>query len=192
MSSKKQILTIVFGRFNPPTVGHERLIKKALEIAGEGELRIYPSRRKDSRNNPLDPDMKIEFLRKIFPKNKQIIINNPNMKTIFDVLAEAGKEGFSEINIVVGSDREQEFERITSKYNGILYSFNAIRVMSAGFRDPDIDGVDGMSASRLRKAVENMDLASFRSGTPISVSDYDARIIFDAVRKGMGLIEPDQ
>ncbi len=181
------MLTIVFGRFNPPTVGHERLIRKAIEIAGEGDLRIYPSRTQDTKKNPLDPKTKIEYMRKMFPEQKKNIINDPDIKTIFDVLVAADQEGVSEIIIVVGSDRQEEFERITRKYNGMLYSFVAITVISAGLRDPDLEGEGGISASKMREAVANDNFDFFQCGTPKVFGYEETKAIFDAVRRGMGL-----
>ena len=185
-------ITVVFGRFNPPTTGHERLIRSAQKIARGGHLRIYPSRKQDKDKNPLDPIQKIEYMRKVFPEHKDNIIDNENIKTIFDVLVAAYQQGYSEINIVVGSDRREEFERITEKYNGNLYAFNTIKVLSAGFRDPDMGGVNGISASKMRKAATNNDFPSFRRGMPSIASDQYTRSIFDAVREGMGLIESDR
>ena len=182
-------ITVVFGRFNPPTSGHERLIRSAQRIADGGQLRIYPSRKQDRDKNPLDPIQKIEYMRKIFPEHKDDIIDNENIKTIFDVLVAAYQQGYSEVNIVVGSDRQEEFERITAKYNGNLYAFNSLKVLSAGFRDPDIEGVNGISASKMRIAATNNDFSSFRRGMPSSASDQYTRSIFDAVREGMGLVD---
>jgi hypothetical protein len=146
-------LTIVFGRFNPPTVGHDKLLKSAVRISAGGDVKIYPSRTQDPKKNPLDPDMKISFMKKMFPDFKEIIINDDNMRSIFDVLINANEEGYSSVNIVVGSDRQAEFENLAQKYNGDLYNFDLIRVVSAGVRDADADGVEGMSASKMRKAV---------------------------------------
>jgi hypothetical protein len=97
--------------------------------------------------------MKISFMKKMFPDFKEIIINDDNMRSIFDVLINANEEGYSSVNIVVGSDRQAEFENLAQKYNGDLYNFDLIRVVSAGVRDADADGVEGMSASKMRKAV---------------------------------------
>jgi phosphopantetheine adenylyltransferase len=146
-------LTIVFGRFNPPTVGHDKLLKSANRISAGGDVKIYPSRTQDPKKNPLDPDMKISFMKKMFPDFKEIIINDDNMRSIFDVLINANEEGYSSVNIVVGSDRQAEFENLAQKYNGDLYNFDLINVISAGVRDADADGIEGMSASKMRKAV---------------------------------------
>jgi len=178
-------LTIVFGRFNPPTVGHDKLLKSAKRISAGGDIKIYPSRTQDPKKNPLDPDMKISFMKKMFPDFEEIIINDDNMRSIFDVLINANQDGYSSVNIVVGSDRQAEFENLAQKYNGDLYNFDLIRVVSAGVRDADADGVEGMSASKMRKAVIDNDYDSFRKGTPKTLDDTDTKALFNAVRQGM-------
>ena len=178
-------LTIVFGRFNPPTVGHDKLLKSAKRISAGGDVKIYPSRSQDPKKNPLDPDNKVSFMKKMFPDFKENIINDDEMKTIFDVLVTADEEGYSSVNIVVGSDRQAEFENLAQKYNGELYNFDLIRVVSAGVRDADAEGVEGMSASKMRKAVIDDDFDSFRKGTPKTFDDADTKALFNAVRQGM-------
>jgi hypothetical protein len=179
-------LTVAFGRFNPPTVGHEKLLKSARKAAIGGDLKIYPSRTQDPKKNPLDPDMKISFMKKMFPDFEENIINDDEMKSIFNVLIAATEAGYRNVNIVVGSDRQAEFENLAQKYNGDLYEFDLIRVISAGVRDADAEGVAGMSASKMRKAVMDDDFDSFRKGAPKTLDDGDARALFDAVRQGMG------
>ena len=178
-------LTIVFGRFNPPTIGHDKLLKSAKRISAGGDVKIYPSRSQDPKKNPLDPDNKVSFMKKMFPDFKENIINDDQMKTIFDVLVTADEEGYSSVNIVVGSDRQAEFENLAQKYNGELYNFDLIRVVSAGVRDADAEGVEGMSASKMRKAVIDGDFESFRRGTPKTLDDADTKALFNAVRQGM-------
>ena len=150
-------LTTAFGRFNPPTAGHEKLLQAARKAAVGGPLKIYPSRSQDPKKNPLDPDMKISYMKKIFPDYEEEIINDSEMKTIFDVLTTAFEDGYKNVNIIVGADRQAEFENLATKYNGELYDFDNIRVISAGVRDADAAGVEGMSASKLRKAVADDD-----------------------------------
>jgi len=179
-------LTIVFGRFNPPTIGHDKLLKSAKRISSGGDVKIYPSRTQDPKKNPLDPDMKISFMKKMFPDFEEMIVNDNDMRSIFDVLIAANEEGYSNVNIVVGSDRQAEFENLAQKYNGDLYNFDLIRVVSAGVRDADADGVEGMSASKMRKAVLDNDFDSFRRGTPKTLNDADTQSLFNAVRQGMG------
>ena len=180
-------LTITFGRFNPPTVGHGKLLSAARKASAGGDLKIYPSRSQDPKKNPLDPDMKISFMRKMFPDYAKNIINDSEMKSIFNVLILANEDGYKNVNIVVGSDRQAEFENLANKYNGELYDFEEIRVISAGVRDADAEGVEGMSASKMRKAVADDDFDSFRKGTPKELNDIETQSLFDAVFNGMKL-----
>jgi len=178
-------LTTAFGRFNPPTIGHEKLLQAAKKAASGGDLKIYPSRTQDNKKNPLDPDMKVSYMRKMFPDFEEQIINDPDMRSIFDVLTAASEEGYKNINIVVGADRQAEFDNLAQKYNGELYDFDLIRVISAGVRDADAEGVEGMSASKLRKAVVDDDFDSFKRGVPKGIDDGDKQALYNAVRQGM-------
>ena len=181
-----ETLTVAFGRFNPPTVGHEKLLSAAKKASAGGDLKIYPSRTQDPKKNPLDPDTKIGFMKKMFPEYEENIVNDDEMRSIFNVLVTASEQGYAAVNIIVGSDRQSEFENLAQKYNGELYEFELIRVISAGVRDADAEGVEGMSASKMRKAVMDDDFDSFRKGTPKELDDGDTRTLFDAVRQGMG------
>jgi len=182
-----ETLTVVFGRFNPPTVGHGKLLSAAKKASAGGDLKIYPSRSQDPKKNPLDPDMKVSYMKKMFSEYEDDIVNDDEMKSIFDVLIAANEDGYTSINIIVGSDRQAEFENLATKYNGELYDFEEIRVISAGVRDADAEGVEGMSASKMRKAVADGDFESFRKGTPKELDDGDTQALFDAVRQGMGI-----
>ena len=179
-------LTLAFGRFNPPTVGHEKLLQMARKAASGGDLKIYPSRTQDPKKNPLDPDMKVSFMKKMFPDFDENIINDDEMRSIFNVLQTADGE-YKNVTIIVGSDRQSEFESLATKYNGELYNFDNIRVVSAGVRDADAEGVEGMSASKMRKAVVDDDFEAFKRGVPSSVKDADAQALYDAVRTGMNI-----
>jgi nicotinamide mononucleotide adenylyltransferase len=178
-------LTIVFGRFNPPTIGHDKTFNMAKKVSVGGDLKIYPSRTQDPKKNPLSPEVKIHYMRKMFPQYEDNIIDDPDMKTIFNVLVTAAEEGYANVNIVCGSDRQSEFENLAQKYNGDLYNFDLIRVISAGVRDADAEGVMGMSASKMRKAVMDNDFATFRRGTPKTLDDAETQALFDQVRQGM-------
>jgi hypothetical protein len=190
-SSKEQVpeeggtLTIVFGRFNPPTVGHDKTFNMAKKVSVGGDLKIYPSRTQDPKKNPLSPEVKIQYMRMMFPEYDDNIIDDPKMKTIFNVLVSASEEGYSNINIVCGSDRQSEFENLSQKYNGDLYNFDLIRVISSGVRDSEATGVMGMSASKMRKAVVDNDFSTFRRGTPKTLNDAETQALFDQVRQGM-------
>ena len=178
-------MTVAFGRFNPPTTGHEKLLNKVKQVAGKGNYEIYPSRSNDPKKNPLDPDTKVGYMQQMFPQHAKHIMNDPNAKTIFDVLKGANKKGAKSVNIVVGQDRQKEFENLANKYNKNLYDFDRINVVSAGDRDPDGEGVTAMSASKLRKAAADDDFDTFRTGIPRSMNDQNARNLYLALQKAM-------
>ena len=180
-------LTLAFGRFNPPTAGHEKLIQAADKASAGGDMKIYPSRTQDNKKNPIDPDMKVSYMRKMFPDYKDNIINDPQMRSIFDVLVAASEEGYKSVNIIVGSDRLGEFENLAMKYNGDIYNFDEIKTISAGPRDDEAEGVGGVSSSKQRKAVMDDDFKAFKRGLPKTVKDADAQALFDAVRTGMSV-----
>ena len=179
----KGTATVAFGRFNPPTVGHEKLMNAAKSASKGGDYGIYPSRSQDDKKNPLSPDEKIAFMRQLYPKHGERIVNDGEMKTIFNVLKKANEDGYSSINIVVGADRQAEFEKLALKYNGELYDFEDINVVSAGDRDPDAEGIEGMSASKLRKAASEDDFKTWLSGMPSKVDEKLAKSIFSSVKR---------
>ena len=178
-------LTIAFGRFNPPTAGHEKLLKKVANVAKDGDYVIYPSRSHDPKKNPLDPDTKIGFMKQMFPDHAEHIQNDANAKSIFDVLKSAHEQGYTGVNVVVGSDRLPEFEKLTNTYNGKLYDFQSINVISAGERDPDADDVSGMSASKLRAAAASNDFESFMQGMPKSMDEKKSKQLFSQIQQSM-------
>ena len=184
-----QTLTLVFGRFNPPTVGHKKLLDGAKSVAGDGDIKIYPSRSNDPKKNPLEPGQKTELMKKMFPSHSENIVNDESVKTIFDALELANNDGYSNIKIVVGSDRVSEFDNLAQKYNGELYDFEEIETISAGERDEDSDDVSGMSASKMRKAAAEEDFATFRTGIPDNLDDKTAKQIMNTVRKAMKVEE---
>ena len=187
----KGTLTIAFGRFNPPTIGHQQLMDTAAAAsqADGGDYVIYPSRSQDKKKNPLDPDTKISYMRQMFPAHSERIVNDAANKTIFDVLKKAHNDGYTNVRIVGGSDRVKEFEKLSNNYNGQLYAFDAIEVVSAGERDPDAKGVEGMSASRMRLAAAEGDFRKFREGLPPDMKRKSAQELFDSVRASMGINE---
>ena len=180
-------LTLVFGRFNPPTTGHKKLLDTAKGISGDNDFRIYPSRSHDPKKNPLDPGTKIKFMKKMFADYEEEIVNEKDMKTIFDVLLTAQEEGYKEVTIVVGSDRLGEFKNLATKYNGDLYDFESIAVVPGGTRDSDEDDVTGMSASKIRKAVKDDDRKAFERGVPSSLGDDEINNLWNELKRSMGL-----
>ena len=181
-------VTFVFGRFNPPTIGHEKLFNTLKKVSRGGAYRIYASKSQDPKKNPLAFKDKVKFLRKMFPKHARNIMADPDVRTVLDIAVKLYDQGFTKVTMVAGSDRIKEFDVLLNKYNGVdsrhgFYQFEgAIRVVSAGERDPDSEGVSGMSASKLRALAGAGDLQKFAQGVP-----GDGIDLYYAVRKGMGL-----
>ena len=185
-------LTFGFGRFNPPTTGHEKLMDTISKTAGEGgQYRVYPSRSQDAKKNPLDPREKIDYMRKMFPKHANAIVDDENTRTIFDVLKGAHAKGFKTVNVVVGSDRVKEFENLANKYNGQLYDFDKINIVSAGERDSTAKGVEGMSASKLRKAAMDDDYETFSSGISKNIDDKSTKKLYNTIQKAMRKVKSE-
>lgn len=185
----KGTLTIAFGRFNPPHLGHLQLMDTAAGAAeAEGsDYMIIPSRSQDKKKNPLDADTKVSIMRQMFPQHSERIANDANTRTIFDVLKKAHNDGYANVRIVGGADRVKEFDKLANNYNNNLYQFDNIEVVSAGDRDPDSEGVEGLSASRMRLAAAEGDFKTFRAGMPPDMRPKDAKAIFDTVRASMGI-----
>ena len=179
---------VVFGRFNPPTTGHEKLLKSAASEASRtgADLRIYPSRTVDAKKNPLQPGTKIEYMQKMFPDYENDIKDDPNAKTIFDVLVACNNLAYKSVTIVVGQDRLAEFQGLAQKYNGELYEFEEIKVISAGARDADAEGLEGMSASKMRDAAAKDDFKAFAKGIP-NIGNMDKKNLYNILQKSMGV-----
>jgi len=182
-------VAFTFGRFNPPTIGHEKLISK-VAMQPTNDYRIYVSRSYDGNKNPLKPNDKLLYLKKMFPKFASKIKLNPS-NMVLEILTDLYNLGYRSLTMVVGSDRINEFSTILKKYNNVksrhgFYNFNNIKVVSAGDRDPDEEGAIGMSASKLRTYAQTGDYSSFSKGIP-NLSVKDKKDLFNDVRKGMNL-----
>ena len=189
--AKEKGATFTFGRFNPPTTGHAKLVKK-LEASSKGGFTplIYTSHSSDPKKNPLSYKQKISYLKKFFPKVG--VINTP-ARTIFEIVTDLHNKGFTDVRMVVGSDRVKEFDMLIKKYNGQkgkhgFYKFNSIQIVSAGERDPDADDVSGMSASKMRALASEDDFDAFVDGVP-SKNKRIAQSLYKDVRTGMGIKE---
>jgi len=183
-----------FGRMNPPTVGHGKLMDMLSSKAGRNPYKVFLAQGQDAKKNPLSYSDKIKHIRKMFPKHGRNVLLNKKVKTVFDALVNLYDQGFKRITMVVGEDRVTEFKILLEKYNGTkarhgFYNFERIRIISAGQRDPDSDGVEGMSASKQRANAKDNDFSSFSQGLPKSLSNKDAKKLFNDVRVGMGLKE---
>jgi len=184
-------VVIVFGRFNPPTIGHEKLLNRAAKEAEKNgyDLKIYPSRSQDKKKNPLDAGAKIDYMRQMFPKYADSIVDDANSKTIFNVMIGANEGGYKNMKIMVGADRLGEFQGLSHKYNGELYNYDSLEVVSAGDRDPDAEGAEGMSASKLRLAASDGDFKSFAKGVPNTLTNQKKMELYNTLRKSMGMKE---
>ena len=194
MEKSGDTAVFTFGRLNPPTTGHGKLIDAMAREQGKNagsKMHVFVSHSQDAKKNPLDYKRKVAYIRKMFPKYAKNILTD-KAKTIFEVAVSLHNKGYKSIIMVVGSDRVDEFERLLNEYNGVqskhgYYGFDNVEVVSAGDRDPDSDSVEGMSASKMRKAAMDGDLDSFKQGVP---SDFkDAEKLYRDVRKSMGIRE---
>ena len=208
-------LTIGFGRFNPPHAGHGKLMdiaaqSAAMEMENDPELEsdymIIPSRTSDPKKNPLDADSKVATMRQMFPQHSEKIINDPANRTIFDILKKAHNDGYTNVRIVGGSDRQKQFDKLSNDYNGQLYQFDNMETISSGDRDDASEGMEGYSASRMRLAAIEGDFKTFYKNlqqeveneetgeielTPL-MSRKDAKDYFLGVRQAMGAEEVNE
>ena len=185
----KGTLTLAFGRFNPPHAGHQQLmdIAAASAEAEESDYIIVPSRSQDPKKNPLDADTKVSVMRQMFPQHSERIVNDGANRTIFDVLKKAHNDGYTNVRIVAGQDRVKEFDKLSQNYNGQLYQFDNMEVVSSGDRDPDAEGMEGLSSSRMRLAAAEGDFKTFRAGLPEGTPRKMAMSLFDTVRETMNV-----
>ena len=183
-----------FGRMNPPTIGHGKVMDTLKSKAKGADYRVYVSQSQDPKKNPLSYSDKIKSLRKMFPAHARQIMVDKKVRTAIEALVALYDAGYRKVNMVVGDDRVREFDILINKYNGKkarhgFYNFENVNVISAGARDPDAEGVEGMSASKMRGFAQENDFQSFAQGLPKNVNTKDARKLFNDVRKGMGLKE---
>ena len=188
VGTPKKHIAFTFGRFNPPTIGHEKLINKVASV-GANDYLIVPSGSQDPKKNPLKVNDKIRVMKSMFPRHASKIKQITGARTAIEVVNKLNGKA-NEITMVVGSDRVREFETLLKKYNGVQargtnYEFDKINIVSAGERDPDAEGAMGMSASKMRDAATKGDLVSFKKGLPTTFRDKEK--LFGLIRKGMNL-----
>lgn len=177
---------VAYGRMNPPTIGHQKLVDKIKSLPGDHY--VFLSQSQKPKTDPLTFEDKLRYAKFFFPN---VTVGHPEVKTIIQALQKLEQLGYENVVYVAGSDRVQAFEDLLNKYNGqadksgnIPYSFKSIKIVSAGERDPDADGAEGMSASKMRQAAVDNDLESFKQGVP---QQEVADEMFAAVRQGMGI-----
>ena len=186
-----------FGRMNPPTVGHGKVMDALSMKSGKSDYKIFMSQSSDAKKNPLTYEQKVKHTRKMFTKHARNVMVDKSVKTAINAMVTLYNQGYKSVTMVVGADRITEFEVLLNKYNGQkarhgFYNFKSIKVVSAGKRDPDSAGVEGMSASKQRENASKNDFVAFSQGVPKSMSNPDTRKLFNDVRTGMGLKEASE
>ena len=181
-------ITFCFGRMNPPTIGHEQVFKT---MAGQGgDYKIFVSQSQDKKDNPLDYATKIKFIKAIHKQYAENVVANSSLNTVVKVASHLYDLGYRNATFVAGSDRLDSFKKLLTQYNGVegkahgYYTFDVLDFVSAGERDPDSEGVSGVSASKARAAAANNNLESFKAATG---AGEIAKEMFAAVRQGMGI-----
>ena len=195
LTEAKETVVFGFGRFNPPTTGHEKLIDKVASIAGSNPFFIYPSHTTGPKD-PLPHAKKVAWMRKMFPRYKRNIIADNKAKTAIMIAEKLYNDGYKNLIMVAGSDRVKEFDTLLQRYNDApdkkgnqLFKFDSVEVISAGERDPDAEGVSGMSASKMRAAASDGKFDDFKTGIPSTLNDADKKKLYFEVRKAMGIRE---
>lgn len=192
---KEKHAVLAFGRMNPITTGHEKLVESVKSVAKKYGATPYIviSHTQDSKKNPLSAKQKLEFAKRFFT-DVNLSTSDTTAPNIFAQASKLYKQGYRHLHVVGGSDRVEEYKTIMNKYNGVkgahgFYDFKTIMVHSAGERDPDAEGTEGMSASKMREAAKDNDFATFKKGVPSHATPGDAKKMFNAVRAGMNLKE---
>lgn len=183
----KRHAAFCFGRMNPPTLGHKQLADTVAKAAAGGDYFIFTSQTQDSKKNPLDYTTKVKFLKALMPEYAGHIVYDPSLKTIIQIAHWLYAKGYRSVTFVAGSDRLADFKELLEKYNGVqgangYYQFDTINFVSSGDRDPDGEGLAGVSATAAREAAKAGNLQAFAQATG---ADELAKPLFDAVRKGM-------
>ena len=192
LEAKQSTAVFSFGRLNPPTIGHQKLLQKIIQTSRKenGYACLFVSISQDSKKNPLSASKKITYIKKMFPKEaRQIQIKDSH--TVLDALVELNDK-YDRIVMVVGSDRVGDFKSLLNKYNGVdsqhgYYKYEDIQIVSAGERDPDAEGASGMSASKMRAAAASGDYDSFALGMPDTFKD--GKILYKDIRLAMNIRE---
>jgi nicotinic acid mononucleotide adenylyltransferase len=173
-----KIAAFAYGRMNPPTTGHKKLIDTI--AAQPGDHFLFLTHTQDVKSNPLSFEDKLAYAQKMFPNVK---IGDVAVKTIIDAMQKLQSMGYQDIIYVAGSDRVQQFDQLLNKYNGKDYQFNSIRTVNAGMRDPDAEGAAGVSASRAREYAVQGAKRSFL--TTIPADEKTATEIYQKIRQNL-------
>jgi hypothetical protein len=184
-------VTIVVGRFNPPSKNHEALLRAGMSQAKRRgfEYRIYPSRIQDYTTNPLNPSLKIAYMQAIFKEYADYIIDDEGSRNIFDILGSVYGDGYTDVVLVVGQDRLGEFQSLVHKGDGQQYQFNNIEVVPSGVKDPDSEIEAPGSSALMRAAAAIGDYEQFLMGLPSNVKPEDAQSLFNDVTASLNVTE---
>ena len=190
-TGRSKPVVFAFGRLNPPTIGHQKLIERVITIAKrvKGLPVLYVSASQDKRKNPLTVKQKVDYLKKVYPRGIKILPAIGSERTFMEILKNRFDKKFTDVYMIAGSDRVAEFKRLIKQYNGKDYNFDTTEVVSAGERDPDATGATGMSASKMRDFAMRNDYTSFKKGLITGTKEKDAMKLFKDLKKGMGVNE---
>jgi hypothetical protein len=190
LEEKGKAIVFTFGRFQPPTAGHQLLMDKVKSVAkkANAEHRIFTSSTNDKKKNPLTHKEKVSYMKKFF--RDMNISTDSSIRTPFEALQSLSDGGYKHVIMVVGGDRVDEFRKQVVKYIGDDgYQFDSFKVVSAGKRDPDAEDVTGMSASKMRKAASDGDFATFINGLPSTSNITLSKKLYNSLRKRMKITE---
>ena len=181
----KKHVAFAFGRFNPPTVGHKKLIDTVVDASDGGDFYIFTSQSQDPDKNPLDYQTKVNFLKKLFPDIQDKIVYDVSIKNVLQAADKLKANGYTDATFVCGSDRVPEFTKLLNTWNGMDKTprFGVLNIISSGEREDGVEGVGGVSASMAREFVKNNDFESFKGTVPNN--PQLAKELFDAVKQGM-------
>ena len=180
-------VVFAFGRFQPPTTGHELLVNAVKKIASaqKADHVIFASRTQDKKSNPLPVDRKVYYLKRMFPRTN-FVAANEEIRTFMEAAKMLSKK-YKNLVMIAGSDRVPEYKKLLDKYNGDVFHFDTVEVVSAGERDPDADSASGMSGTKMREAAKKGDFQLFKKGLPHTLTELDGKRLMNEIRQGMGM-----
>lgn len=191
--NENKTVVLSWGRFNPPTIGHEVVFKFASDLAkqNKADFFIIPTKTVDKEKNPLTLQEKITYLNKIFPEYTNNLINSSQINTIIEAAKYFSNKGYKNLKLVVGSDRKEQFE-ILNKYNNKDYSFNSIEIVSAGERLDEGEGAASMSASKMREAAVEGNIDAFMKGVAGRLDLEEGVKLMNLIRSRIEVVDGDK
>ncbi len=187
MAEDKHIV-FSYGRMNPPTAGHSKVVDKVKSHADKigANHAVVVSHSQNNKTDPLHHEHKKEYLRHVHP-DVNFEHSTKDHPHFLAQLKKFNQEGHTHATMVVGSDRVKQFKALAHKYNGKEYNYKKIHILSAGQRDPDAEGVAGISGTKMRAHASGNDFKSFKAGLHPNHSDEHAKKLYKATRQGMNL-----